>query len=60
MPLILLLEVIKKPNDDEGFNVSAISKHLNNIYREGELERGATISILETVKNENDRKEKKS
>ena len=33
-------------------NVPAISKHLNNIYEEGELEREATISILETVQNE--------
>ena len=29
--------------------VPAISKHLDNIYSDGELERPATISILETV-----------
>jgi hypothetical protein len=33
------------------FNVEvpAVSKHLNNIYETGELEREATVSILETV-----------
>ena len=35
-----------------GVNVPAISKHLNNIYEDGELERESTISILETVKSE--------
>ena len=33
-------------------NIPAISKHLNNIFEEGELERGTTVSILETVQNE--------
>lgn len=32
--------------------VPAISKHINNIYEEGELERNSTISNLETVRNE--------
>lgn len=36
-------------------NIPAISKHLNNIYNEGELEKGATVSILETVQNEGGR-----
>ncbi len=38
-----------------GVNIPAISKHLNNIYESGELEKGATISILETVQNEGNR-----
>ena len=43
------------------FNVGvpAISKHLDNIYEEGELEREATISILETVQNEGNRQVKR-
>jgi len=36
-------------------NVPAISKHLNNIYEEGELNKDTTISILETVRNEGGR-----
>ena len=36
-------------------NVPAISKHLNNIYEEGELNKNGTISILETVQNEGGR-----
>jgi len=35
-----------------GVGVPASSKHLHNIYTEGELERRATISILETVQKE--------
>jgi len=35
-----------------GVGVSAISKHLDNIYESGELEKEATISILETVQQE--------
>jgi len=35
-----------------GVSVPAISKHLDNIYTDGELERRATISILETVQKE--------
>jgi len=39
-----------------GVNVPAISKHLANIYETGELGKKPTISILETVQNEGDRK----
>jgi len=35
-----------------GVGVPAISKHLDNIYTRGELQREATISILETVQQE--------
>ena len=38
-----------------GVNTPAISKHLNNIYEDGELIREATISILETVQKEGNR-----
>ena len=38
-----------------GVGVSAVSKHLDNIYASGELEREATISILETVQQEGKR-----
>lgn len=34
---------------------AAISKHLKNIYQDGELERKATVSILETVRAEGKR-----
>ncbi len=39
------------------FNVGipAVSKHLDNIYNEGELDKNATISILETVQKEGNR-----
>lgn len=33
-------------------NVPAISKHISNIYAEGELDRAPTLSILETVRSE--------
>lgn len=33
-------------------NVPAISKHLQNIFDEGELERGSTVSKMETVEPE--------
>ncbi len=33
-------------------NVPAISKHLNNIFKNGELQKQATVSILETVQSE--------
>ena len=36
-------------------NVPAISKHLSNIYEEGELSKNATVSKLETVQNEGGR-----
>jgi hypothetical protein len=35
--------------------VPAVSKHLDNIYSEGELQKEATISILETVQKEGNR-----
>ena len=35
-----------------GVGVPAISKHLDNIYTSGELQREATVSILETVQQE--------
>lgn len=38
-----------------GVGVPAISKHLDNIYNDGELLREATISILETVQQEGTR-----
>ena len=40
-------------------NVPAISKHLNNIFEEKELQKKATISILETVQNESGRNVKR-
>ncbi|MEQ4694588.1 virulence RhuM family protein [Providencia rettgeri] len=42
-----------------GVGVSAISKHLDNIYDSGELQREATISILETVQQEGKREVKR-
>ena len=36
-------------------NVPAVSKHLKNIFESGELQKEATVSILETVQNENGR-----
>lgn len=42
-----------------GVNKSAISKHLNNIYEDGELNREATVSILETVQQEGTREVKR-
>jgi hypothetical protein len=38
-----------------GVGVAAISKHLDNIYASGELQREATVSILETVQQEGTR-----
>ena len=35
-----------------GVGVAAISKHLDNIYESGELQREATLSVLETVQQE--------
>jgi hypothetical protein len=43
-----------------GVNVPAISKHLNNIYDKNELEKEATISILETVQLEGTREIKRN
>ena len=42
-----------------GVQKPAISKHLKNIYREGELNKRATISILETVQKEGTRQVKR-
>ena len=42
-----------------GVGVPAISKHLENIFTDGELEREATISILETVQQEGTRQVKR-
>ena len=36
-------------------NVPAVSKHLSNIYEEGELSREATVSKMETVQDEGSR-----
>ena len=38
-----------------GVGVAAISKHLDNIYEVGELQRAATVSILETIQHEGTR-----
>ncbi|HRW25080.1 MAG TPA: virulence RhuM family protein [Spirochaetia bacterium] len=38
-----------------GVNIPAISKHLANIYEEGELNREATVSKMETVQTEGGR-----
>lgn len=43
-----------------GVGVPAISKHLENIYESEELQRDATISILETVQQEGKRQVKRS
>jgi hypothetical protein len=42
-----------------GVEVPAISKHVNNIYQTGELDKEATISILETVQQEGERNVKR-
>jgi hypothetical protein len=42
-----------------GVEIPAISKHLGNIYETGELERKATLSILETVRQEGSRSVKR-
>ena len=41
-------------------NVPAISKHLNNIYDELELDRDATVSKMEIVRNEGNRNVKRT
>ncbi|PIE51688.1 cell filamentation protein Fic [Candidatus Fermentibacteria bacterium] len=38
-----------------GVGVPAVSKHLDNIFSDGELQRKATVSILETVQQEGSR-----
>ena len=35
---------------------SVISRHINNIYKEGELERGSTVAKIATVQKEGERK----
>ena len=35
-----------------GVKIPAVSKHLTNIYEEGELSREATVSKMETVQDE--------
>lgn len=49
----------KRIADLFGVGVPAISKHLDNIYADGELVREATISILETVQQEGTRQVKR-
>ena len=39
---------------------AAISKHLKNIYESGELQKTATVSVMETVQNEGDRSIKRN
>ena len=38
-----------------GVKIPAISKHLSNIFESGELQKEATLSILETVQKEGPR-----
>ena len=45
----------KRMADLFGVGIPAISKHLDNIYEEGELDKNSTISILETVQKEGNR-----
>ena len=42
-----------------GVKIPAINKHLTNVYDDGELQRNATISILEIVQNEGGRNVKR-
>ncbi len=41
-------------------NVPAVSKHLQNIYEEGELKRSSTVSKMETVQQEGERQVKRT
>jgi hypothetical protein len=43
-----------------GVEIPAISKHLSNIFELGELDREATVSILETVRQEGARRVKRN
>ena len=43
-----------------GVNVPDISKHLSNIYEDGELDKEATVSKLEIVQNEGGRQVKRT
>ena len=49
----------KRMSELFGVNVPAISKHLNNIYEDGELKREATVSIMEIVQKEGSREVKR-
>lgn len=40
--------------------IPAVSKHLDNIYEDGELDKNSTISILETVQKEGNREVKRN
>ncbi len=42
-----------------GVGIPSISKHLDNIYQDGELSKEATVSILETVQQEGSRQVKR-
>ena len=42
-----------------GVKIPAVSKHLSNIFESGELQKEATLSILETVQNEGNRQVKR-
>ena len=41
-------------------NIPAISKHLTNIYEDGELEQGSTVSKMEIVQTEGNRSVKRN
>ncbi len=43
-----------------GVGVPAVSKHLDNIFADGELQRESTVSILETVQQEGSRQVKRN
>lgn len=43
-----------------GVNIPAISKHLKNIFEEGELQKESTLSKMETVQNEGGRQIKRN
>lgn len=43
-----------------GVNIPAISKHLKNIFEEGELQEKSTVSILEIVQDEGCRSVKRN
>jgi hypothetical protein len=42
-----------------GVKIPAISKHLSNIFESGELQKKATLSVLETVQKEGNRQVKR-
>jgi|TARA_R110002020_G_scaffold475043_1_gene708400 hypothetical protein len=39
-------------------DVKTVGKHLNNVFREGELDAGATVANFATVQKEGDRKKR--